>query len=104
MRSTVDDPTQAPKREERRATFPNTRARHVRAAGSPPGLLHAVGSSRRCGVVIALESGELPIPDRPHVCLRIDNARPVSRTVASEYTRDTTLSFWAMNSRGSNVV
>src|SRR5829696_2010340 len=36
------------------------------------GLLHAVGSSRRCRVVIALESGELPILDRPHVCLRID--------------------------------
>src|SRR5947207_4698636 len=35
------------------------------------GLLHAVGSSRRCGVVIALESGELSIPDRPHVCLRV---------------------------------
>src|SRR5436190_15965384 len=35
-------------------------------------LLHAVGGSRRCGVVIALESGELSIPDRPHVCLRID--------------------------------
>jgi hypothetical protein len=37
-----------------------------------PGLLHAVGGSRRCGVVIALESGELPIPDSPNVCLRID--------------------------------
>src|SRR6266496_3934301 len=36
------------------------------------GLLHAVGSSRRCGVVIALESGEFSIPDRPHVCLRVD--------------------------------
>ena len=28
-----------------------------------------MGSSRRCSVVIALESGELPIPERPHVCL-----------------------------------
>ena len=28
----------------------------------------------------------------------------MSRAVASAYTRDTTLSFWAMNSRGSNVV
>src|SRR5690242_4253630 len=35
-------------------------------------LLHAVGSSRRCGVVIALESGELPVPERPHVCLMTD--------------------------------
>jgi len=35
--------------------------------GDPPvpraGLLHAVGGSRRCGVVIALESGELSIPE-----------------------------------------
>jgi transposase len=36
------------------------------------GLLHAVGSSRRCGVEIDLESGELAIPERPHVCLMID--------------------------------
>jgi hypothetical protein len=36
------------------------------------GLLHAVGGSRSCGVVIALEPGELPIPQSPHVCLRID--------------------------------
>src|SRR5215211_2531124 len=41
-------------------------------SGSPRGLPHAVGSRRRCGVVVALESGELPIPNRPHVCLRID--------------------------------
>src|SRR6266576_3278062 len=49
---------------------------HASALYDPPvpraGLLHAVGSSRRCGVEMDLESGELPIPERPHVCLMID--------------------------------
>jgi hypothetical protein len=46
---------------------------HLRSAGSPRrGLLHAVGGGRRCGVLIVPESGELPIPGRPHVCLMID--------------------------------
>jgi hypothetical protein len=31
-----------------------------------------VGTIRRCGVEIDLESGEFPIPERPHVCLMID--------------------------------
>src|SRR5215204_4231470 len=53
-------------------TFPHTGTRDVRSAGSRAGLLHAVGSSRRRGVVVALESGELPIPERQHVCLMID--------------------------------
>jgi hypothetical protein len=38
------------------------------------GLLNAVGGNCRCGVVIAVESGELPIPERPHVCLMIDES------------------------------
>src|SRR3954447_1247218 len=38
------------------------------------GLLHAVGSSRRCGVQIDLYPGDLPIPERPHVCLVIDKS------------------------------
>src|SRR6266498_1836129 len=38
------------------------------------GLLHAVGGSCRCGIEIDLESGELPIPERPHVCLMIDES------------------------------
>src|SRR4029450_12891372 len=45
---------------------------HMRSAVPRAGLLQAVGGSRRRGVVIALESGELPVPDRPHVCLRVD--------------------------------
>jgi hypothetical protein len=36
------------------------------------GLFHAVGTIRRCGVEIDLDSDELPIPERPHVCLMID--------------------------------
>src|SRR5213595_14459 len=55
---------------------PTSPARRTHPTYEPPvpraGLLHAVGSSRRCWVVIALESGELSIPERPHVCLRID--------------------------------
>ena len=51
-------------------------ARRAHPTYDPPvlraGLLHAVGSSRRRGVVIALESGELPILERPHLCLMID--------------------------------
>src|SRR6266542_4880426 len=56
---------------EAQGTFPHTRPTYDPTV-SRAGLLHAVRSSRRCGVVIALESGELPMPDRPHVCLRID--------------------------------
>ena len=39
-----------------------------------PPLRHAVGGSRRCGVLIVLESGDLPIPERPDVCLMIDKS------------------------------
>src|SRR5438067_5306690 len=53
-------------------TLLNTRPRHVRSATSRAGLLHAVGSSCCCGVVIDLESRELSIPERPHVRLIID--------------------------------
>src|SRR3954453_21073834 len=38
----------------------------------PAAALGAVGGSRRRGVEIDLQSRELPIPERPHVCLIID--------------------------------
>ena len=48
----------------------------AQATYDPPvsraGLLHAVGTIRRCGVEIDLESGEFPLQERPHVCLMID--------------------------------